>query len=43
MTDENSDILHGTLNLIVLTTLNFRAPLSGYGFTRCIDLLSHRG
>jgi PadR family transcriptional regulator PadR len=40
MTDDKSDILQGTLDLMVLTTLNGMGPLHGYGLARRIEQLS---
>ena len=40
MTDAKSDILQGTLDLMVLTTLDAIGPLHGYGLARRIEQLS---
>jgi PadR family transcriptional regulator PadR len=40
MTDSKSDILQGTLDLMVLQTLDAMGPLHGYGVARRIEQLS---
>ena len=40
MTDPKSDILQGTLDLMVLKTLDAMGPLHGYGIARRIEQLS---
>ena len=40
MTDTKSDILQGTLDLMVLQTLDAMGPLHGYGIARRIEQLS---
>jgi transcriptional regulator len=40
MTDSKSDILQGTLDLMVLQTLDAMGPLHGYGIARRIEQLS---
>jgi PadR family transcriptional regulator, regulatory protein PadR len=40
MTDPKSDILQGTLDLMVLKTLEAMGPLHGYGIARRIEQLS---
>ena len=40
MADDKSDILQGTLDLMVLTTLDGMGPLHGYGLARRIEQLS---
>jgi transcriptional regulator len=39
MTDSKSDILQGTLDLMVLKTLDAMGPLHGYGIARRIEQL----
>lgn len=38
--DSKADILHGTLDLMVLKTLDAMGPLHGYGIARRIEQLS---
>lgn len=40
MTDAKSDILQGTLDLMVLKTLDAMGPLHGYGIARRIEQVS---
>ena len=40
MTDTKSDILQGTLDLMVLQTLDAMGPLHGYGIARRIEQVS---
>ena len=40
MTDPKSDILQGTLDLMVLKTLDAMGPLHGYGIARRIEQIS---
>src|SRR5262245_59288815 len=40
MTDEKSEILQGTLDLMVLKTLDAMGPMHGYGIARRIEQLS---
>src|SRR5579863_1182734 len=40
MADNKSDILQGTLDLLVLKTLDAMGPLHGYGIARRIEQLS---
>ena len=40
MGDPKSDILHGTLDLMVLQTLEAMGPLHGYGIARRIEQVS---
>ena len=40
MTDTKSDILQGTLDLMVLKTLDAMGPLHGYGIARRIEQVS---
>ena len=40
MKDSSSDILQGTLDLMVLKTLHGLGPLHGYGIARRIELVS---
>jgi PadR family transcriptional regulator PadR len=40
MTDDKSEILQGTLDLMVLKTLNSMGPLHGYGIARRIEQVS---
>lgn len=40
MTDPKSDILQGTLDLMVLKTLEAMGPLHGYGIARRIEQIS---
>ena len=40
MTDTRSDILQGTLDLMVLQTLDAMGPLHGYGIARRIEQIS---
>jgi|SRR5215831_2591869 len=40
MTDPKSDVLQGTLDLMVLKTLDAMGPLHGYGVARRIEQLS---
>jgi len=40
MTDDRSDILQGTLDLMVLQTLAAMGPLHGYGIARRIEQVS---
>jgi PadR family transcriptional regulator PadR len=40
MADERSEILHGTLDLMVLKTLEAMGPLHGYGIARRIEQVS---
>ena len=40
MTDTKSDILQGTLDLMVLQTLDAMGPLHGYGIARRIEQIS---
>jgi transcriptional regulator len=40
MAEEKSDILQGTLDLMVLTTLDAMGPMHGYGIARRIEQLS---
>ena len=40
MTDARSDILQGTLDLMVLQTLDAMGPLHGYGVARRIEQIS---
>jgi PadR family transcriptional regulator PadR len=40
MTEKKSDILQGTLDLMVLKTLETMGPLHGYGIARRIEQLS---
>src|SRR5229473_5311116 len=40
MSDSKSDILQGTLDLMVLQTLDAMGPLHGYGIARRIEQLS---
>ena len=40
MTDSKSDILQGTLDLMVLQTLDAMGPLHGYGIARRIEQIS---
>ena len=40
MTDSKSDILQGTLDLMVLKTLDAMGPLHGYGIARRIEQIS---
>ena len=40
MGDAKSDILQGTLDLMVLTTLDAMGPMHGYGIARRIEQLS---
>lgn len=40
MSDEKSDILQGTLDLMVLKTLEAMGPLHGYGIARRIEQVS---
>ena len=40
MTDRKSEILQGTLDLMVLKTLDAMGPLHGYGIARRIEQLS---
>lgn len=40
MTESKSDILQGTLDLMVLKTLDAMGPLHGYGIARRIEQLS---
>jgi len=40
MTDTRSDILQGTLDLMVLQTLEAMGPLHGYGIARRIEQIS---
>jgi len=42
VTVPKSDILQGTLDLMVLTTLDAMGPLHGYGIARRIEQLSER-
>ena len=42
MTDPKSDILQGTLDLMVLKTLDAMGPLHGYGIARRIEQLSEK-
>lgn len=41
MAEGKSDILQGTLDLMVLKTLDAMGPLHGYGIARRIEQLSH--
>jgi len=41
MAQNKSDILHGTLDLMVLKTLDAMGPLHGYGIARRIEQVSH--
>ena len=40
MTGSKSDILHGTLDLLVLKTLDTLGPMHGYGIARRIEQVS---
>jgi len=40
MSQEKSDVLHGTLALLILKTLDTLGPLHGYGIARRIELTS---
>ena len=40
MTDEKANILHGTLALMVLRTLDLLGPMHGYGIGRRIEQIS---
>jgi PadR family transcriptional regulator, regulatory protein PadR len=40
MADDRSEILQGTLDLMVLKTLEAMGPLHGYGIARRIEQLS---
>jgi transcriptional regulator len=40
MADDRSEILHGTLDLMVLKTLDAMGPLHGYGIAKRIERLS---
>ena len=40
MTDPKSDVLQGTLDLMVLKTLHAMGPLHGYGIARRIEQMS---
>ena len=40
MADDKSDILQGTLDLMVLKTLDAMGPMHGYGIARRIEQLS---
>jgi PadR family transcriptional regulator PadR len=40
MTDRKSDVLQGTLDLMVLKTLEVMGPLHGYGIARRIEQIS---
>ena len=40
MSDSKADLLHGTLDLMVLQTLEVLGPLHGYGIARRIEQLS---
>ena len=40
MSDDKSDILQGTLDLMVLQTLDVMGPLHGYGIARRIEQIS---
>ena len=40
MRDSKADLLHGTLDLMVLQTLEVLGPLHGYGIARRIEQLS---
>ncbi len=40
MTDSKSDILQGTLDLMVLKTLDAMGPMHGYGIARRIEQIS---
>lgn len=42
MADSKSDILQGTLDLMVLKTLDAMGPLHGYGIARRIEQLSQQ-
>ena len=42
MADPKSDILQGTLDLMVLKTLDAMGPLHGYGIARRIEQLSEK-
>jgi len=41
MTKDRSEVLQGTLDLMVLKTLDALGPLHGYGVARRIEQLSH--
>ena len=43
MTDDKSEILQGTLDLMVLQTLHAIGPLHGYGIARRIEQVSREG
>ena len=43
MADSKSEILQGTLDLMVLKTLDAMGPMHGYGIARRIEQLSERG
>src|SRR5207245_8694635 len=40
MAENKSEILQGTLDLMVLKTLEAMGPLHGYGIARCIEQVS---
>ena len=40
MGEQKSDVLQGTLDLMVLKTLEFMSPLHGYGIARRIEQVS---
>jgi len=40
MAEEKADILHGTLDLLVLKTLDTLGPLHGFGIARRIEQVS---
>jgi PadR family transcriptional regulator, regulatory protein PadR len=40
MADDRSDVLHGTLDLMVLTTLDAMGPQHGFGIARRIEQVS---
>ena len=41
MDDEKADILHGTLSLMALRTIDVLGPIHGYGIARRIEQVSH--
>jgi transcriptional regulator len=43
MGENKSDVLQGTLDLMVLKTLESMGPLHGYGIARRIEQVSHNG
>ena len=43
MTDSKSEILQGTLDLMVLKTLDAMGPMHGYGIARRIEQISEDG